>query len=62
MLDMKNAYIKQIEFHLNNICESLDTYDIQDSVNEIYKNIDELVNQRIQEILEILYYIEEKTE
>lgn len=62
MLDMKNAYTKQIEFHLNNICESLDTYDIQNSVNEIYKNIDELVNQRIQEIIEILYFVEEKNE
>ena len=62
MLDIKEVYKKQIEFHLNNICESLDMGDIQDSVNEIYKNIDELVNQRGQEIKEILYFVEEKNE
>ena len=58
MLDIKEVYKKQIEFHLNNICESLDMGDIQDSVNEIYKNIDELVYQRGQEIMEILYFVD----
>lgn len=62
MLDIKEVYKKQIEFHLNNICESLDMCDIQNSVNEIYKNLDELINQRGQEIMEIAYYIEGESE